>query len=107
MEVILSTNRTGDDHYFDSQVDSSEGGMGPYWAIHWGSGIIKRLRTPDLGRYISSQWGCSEYSTVLTAPPLRGNISPKILGRYISAVYPSFHEPLSSQCCFQLICLKS
>ena len=22
--------------------------MGPYWAIHWGSGIIKRLRTPDL-----------------------------------------------------------
>ena len=48
MEVILSTNRTGDDHYFDSQVDSSEGGMGPYWAIHWGSGIIKRLRTPGL-----------------------------------------------------------
>ena len=48
MEVILSTNRTGDDYYFDSQVDSSEGGMGPYWAIHWGSGIIKRLRTPAL-----------------------------------------------------------
>ena len=48
MEAILSTNRTGDDHYFDSQVDSSERGMGPYWAIHWGSGIIKRLRTPDL-----------------------------------------------------------
>ena len=22
--------------------------MGPYWAIHWGSGIIKRLRTPAL-----------------------------------------------------------
>lgn len=48
MEVILSTNRTGVDYYFDSQIDSSEGGMGPYWAIHWGSGIIKRLRTPAL-----------------------------------------------------------
>ena len=25
-----------------------EGGMVPYWTIHWGSGIIRRLRTPDL-----------------------------------------------------------
>ena len=42
MKLILSTNRTGDDYHFDSQVDSSEGGMEPIRAIHWGSGIIKR-----------------------------------------------------------------
>jgi len=59
MEVILSTNRTGVDYYFDSQIDSSEGGMGPYWAIHWGSGIIKRLRTPALRYAHSSVFGKS------------------------------------------------
>ena len=26
--------------------------MGPYWTIHWGSGIIKRLRTPVLDREV-------------------------------------------------------
>ena len=45
LEFILSTNRTGDDDDFDSQAIW---GMGPCWAIHWGSGIIKRLRTPGL-----------------------------------------------------------
>ena len=38
-------NNRNDDNYFDSQVKR---GMGPYWAIHWDSGIIKRLRTPAL-----------------------------------------------------------
>ena len=23
--------------------------MGPYWTIHLGTGVMKRLRTPDLG----------------------------------------------------------
>ena len=28
--------------------DLSKGGIEPYWAIHLGSGVIKRLRTPAL-----------------------------------------------------------
>ncbi len=44
MEDIQAKYRIGD-NFFNNQV---KGGMGPYLTIHWGSGTIKKLRTPVL-----------------------------------------------------------